>query len=72
MNSEDDCSMQFCFLDMKYDSFFMVFQKKNSLNFLVFFSKLEIVDALMVKSGYYQLLQKWPKPQFEFSICSNF
>ena len=45
MDSEDDCSMHFSSLDMKYDSFFMVFQKKNLFEFQ--FSVFEIVDALM-------------------------
>ena len=29
MDSEDDCSLHFFFLDVNFDSFFMIFQKKK-------------------------------------------
>ena len=39
MDSEDECSAHFTFLDMNYDSFFVIFQK-NDLSSKKIFIKL--------------------------------
>ena len=42
VHSEDDvCSLHFIFLDINYDSFFMIFQKKLVFNFQISFQNLK-------------------------------